>query len=111
MKLRSLATPKLADPDADRARRELEGAIREMQRLPATAMHVIEGVELRDGVETPVGHRLGRIPLFVRESCPRDATTTGRVVEIRSTRYDRSKVVVLKATGWGATITVDVMVA
>jgi hypothetical protein len=40
----------------------------------------------------------------------RDATATGRIVEVRSADYDRAQYVVLKATGHGATITVDIEV-
>lgn len=100
---------KLEQDDAERVRRSHHDAIVDLQDAPGYGARVIAGVELADGVERAVSHKLGRAPIFVRESCPRGAVTTGRVEEIRTTS-DRSLIVVLKATGWGGTITVDVMV-
>ncbi len=100
----------LADPDAEIVRRNHADGIAALQKAAASIPVVIAEVTLADGVETPVAHRLGRKPLWVRESCPRGATATGRVVEVRTGSYDRAKVVVLQATGWGATITVDLLV-
>ncbi len=90
-------------------RRNLEACILEIQNSPAMAERICSGVELADGVETTIAHKLGRAPRFVRESCPRNAVSTGRVEEVRGT-HDRTQVVVLKASGWGATIIVDVEV-
>ena len=100
---------KLADQDAERVRRSHEAAILELQKASASSV-IIPDVQLEDGIERPIPHRLGRVPKFVRESCPRNASSTGRVEEVRSGSYDRAQVVVLMATGWGATITVDVEV-
>lgn len=82
-----------------------EECIRELQTGLA---RVIADVVLEDGVEHPIAHRLGRKPSFVTTSPPRGAIATGRIEEIRSGAHDRSQVVVLKATGWGGTVTVDV---
>jgi hypothetical protein len=95
--------------DTERVRREHHDAIVELQSLPAAGMRVIEGVTLADGVTTPVAHGLGRLPVWICPSAPRNATSTGRIIEVRSGSYDRSKVVALQATGWGATITIDVV--
>ncbi len=109
-KLRSPITAQIVSfEDADRSRRALEESVRELQDLPASSTRIIAGVELADGVERPIAHKLGRAPLFVRSSDPRGAVSTGRIEEIRG-GYDRSQFVALKATGWGATITVDVEV-
>lgn len=97
------------DAESDRVARSHARAIGELQKLPAVGMRVIAGVELADGVDTPIAHGLGRAPVFVRESSPRNPSTSGRVEEVRSAGYDRGDVVVLRATGWGATITVDVL--
>jgi hypothetical protein len=100
----------LADPAADRVRQSVDQRIRELQGAPAVWMVVVPGVELEDGVETPIAHGLGRAPRWVRESAPRGAASSGRVEQIRGGSFDPSQYVVLKATGWGATITVDVAV-
>ena len=93
--------------DADRTRLKLEECVRQLQDLPSSSTRIISGIVLADGVETPVAHKLGRAPAFVRESCPRGAVTTGRIEEVRGSN-DRTQIVILKATGWGASITVDV---
>ena len=108
--MKHLANISLNDRDADRSRRDHAEAIAELQRLPAVGLRVIEGISLADGIVTLVPHGLGRPALFVRESCPRGASTTGRVEEVRDGTHDRSKGVALKAAGWGATIIVDVLV-
>lgn len=106
--MRNPASPQISSfAAAETTRRTLEACIVEIQSSPALGSRIIANVELADGVETTIAHKLGRVPRFVRESCPRNAVTTGRVVEVRGA-HDRSQVVVLKATGYGATIIVDV---
>ncbi len=109
MALRQPITPRLADPDAERARRVHEDCIRELQGLTCTNLRVIPNVTLASGVATPVAHGLGRPALWAQPSAPRGASSSGRIEEIRD-GHDRAKYVVLKATGWGATVTVDVAV-
>jgi len=101
---------RLADEQAERVRLNHDQRIRELQGLPGAQLGVISDVVLANGVETPVAHKLGRPPRWVRESCVRGAATPGSVEEVRNGSHDRSEVVVLKATGWGATIVVDVAV-
>lgn len=110
MALSPPVTPRSTDPVVEQIRRELVEKVTELQRLPAAALKPISDVVLVDGVVTPVPHALGRAPLFVRESCPRNAVTAGIVVEVRDGSYDRTKYIALKATGYGATITVDLEV-
>lgn len=100
----------LSDPDAENVRRSHAESIAVLQKAAAGIPTVLAGIELADGIETPIAHLLGRKPVWVRESCPRNGVTVGSVVEVRSGTVDRSKVVVLRADGWGATITVDVAV-
>lgn len=94
--------------DLERIRRNLVDVIREEQ---ARRPKFIYDVELADGVNTPIAHKLGR-PAFVTPAPVRGASSSGRIEEVRDTDvtriYPRSQFVVLKATGWGATITVDV---
>lgn len=108
MRLRPPIAARLADEASERVRRNHEERIVELQRLPGASLTAIQDVELEDGVETPVAHGLGRKPLMVFVSPPRGPSTTGMVVEVRGAPHDRSKVVVLKASGFGATVYVDV---
>jgi len=101
---------KLESDAAERVRRSHAQAIKDLAALPSSSMKVIADVQLLDGVPTPVAHTLGRAPTFVRESAPRGAASSGRIDEIRDGTVDRSVYVLLKATGWGATIIVDVQV-
>ena len=95
--------------DLERFRRNLVDVIRELQRLPLAGAKVIKDVTLYDGVAVPVAHRCGR-PVVVLTSPPRGAVTTGRIEEVRSGSHDRAQYAVLKASDWGASITVDVVV-
>lgn len=106
--MRSPSSPQVSSlAAAEQARRTHEECIRELQ---VTGPRVIADIALADGVIRPVAHKLGRKPTFVTTSPPRGAVSTGRIEEIRNGSYDRAQVVALKATGWGATITVEVMV-
>lgn len=110
-RLRPPLTPRLADSDAERVRRAHEERIVELQRQPAMELSVIRDIELANGVVTAVPHSLGRPPVWAQASLVRGApSTSGRIEDIRSTTFSRSQYVVLKATGWGVTITVDLAV-
>lgn len=109
--MRRLISTQLGDPVAERVRQDHAAAITELQGLPAVNLRIIPDVELADGVATPVAHGLGRPARWVRESCPRNPSTSGRVEEVRTGSHDRNRYVVLKASGFGATVTVDVAVA
>lgn len=98
---------KLDDEKAERVRRNTQDAIAELQRLRAAFTTLAKNVVLADGVATPVPHRLGR-PAFAVCSPPRGAVSTGRIEEVRDGNHDRDMYVVLKASDWGASITVDV---
>lgn len=100
----------LPDPVLERVRASHHEAIRELQSAPLAGGLVISGVELADGVPTPIPHRLGRAARWVSTSCVRGAATSGHIEEVR-TGADRDRYVTLKAVGWGATINVDVVVA
>lgn len=108
-RLSAPATPNLDDEKAEIARREHERKIVELQQVPAAGMRIVKDVSLADSVATPIPHGLGR-PVIVFVSPPRGATATGRIIEVRDGSVDRGKFVVLKATGWGATIVIDLAV-
>jgi hypothetical protein len=99
--------------DAERARRSIVEAIDELQRLPVVPTQIINDVLLADSVVTLVPHRLGRTPAIALHSPPRGAATVGiisEIVDVAAGNPDRSKFVALKASGMGATVTVDVEV-
>jgi hypothetical protein len=104
----ALLTGQLADAVLERVRRNLVDAVAELQKRPEP--RVLANITLQDGIATPVPHGLSRAAAWVRESCVRGASSTGRVEEVRDGTYDRTKYVTLKATGYGATVTVDVVV-
>lgn len=108
--MRRVVTARLADPALEKVRFELTAAVNQLQTSPFAAMRIIRDVSLADGIETPVAHGLGRPAIWVRESCPRGPTTAGMVEEVRTGSGDRSKFVMLRATGWGGTIVCDVAV-
>lgn len=113
--MKRVLNKRLADETADAVRRSEAEAIGELQGLPAAGMKVIAGVELPDSTDVPVNHKLGKAPTWLRESAVRGAATAGVVVDLGSRNtaggsVDRSQTVVLRATGYGATITVDVLV-
>lgn len=109
MTLRPVVSPRLPDAQAEEARRVIVDAVRELQALPASSLTVVPNVELPDGALVSVAHKLGRPPLFASCSVPRDPTSTGRIEEVRD-GTDRKRVIVLRAIGYGATVTVDVVV-
>lgn len=111
--IRPAIAPRLDDRKVDDVVRNHKEKLVELAGRTFVNAKVVADVELADGIETPVAHGLGRAPTYVRESCPRGALANGWIVEVRdpSSPVDRSKYVVLKASGYGATITVDVQVA
>ena len=98
---------RLGDPIADQVRRSHAAAIAELQASPFAEPGYIPDVQLANGVPTAIAHGLGRTPKLVLVSPVRGAASSGRIEEIRDAN-DRTQVVVLKATGYGATVTVDV---
>lgn len=95
--------------DLERIRRNHADAIHELQLGALARATIIKDVSLANATPTPVPHRLGR-PVFAIPSPARGASSTGRIAEIRSGSYSREQFVVLQADGWGATITVDLLV-
>lgn len=102
--------PQVADPDVERVVRELRAKVVELQRLPLAGAVIVKGVELEDGVPRAVPHRLGRPFVTFFHSPPRSPSTSGRIEDVRSSSFDAKQFVVLEANGFGATITVDVVV-
>lgn len=111
MKFRQLSLRRFSDPEVEAAHRDTHEAVRELQTVVEKRTgDVISDITLIDSTPTPVAHRLGRPPKFVGPSVVRGATAAGFITEVRNSAYDRSRVIVLQATGYGATITLDVEV-
>lgn len=105
--MRQLQDIKLADVDAERVRRDHADAIRELQRaLPV----IVKNVVLADSTATHVPNPLGRVPQAVTQSIVRGAIATAGRISETTDGVDRTRTLVLTATGWGATITIDVLV-
>lgn len=107
-RLHTPAAVYLPGVEAEQVRASHDRAIRELQASPLARASIVADVELPDATEIPIRHGLGR-PARALISAARGASSTGRIEEVRSSEYNRSKVIALKATGWGATITVDVV--
>jgi hypothetical protein len=103
-------TRRLTDADAEANRRSHEEAIRSLQAVPAVSLRVINAITLPDATEVVVSHGLGREPIWIAPSCLRGPSTSGRIEEIRTGAHDRARFVKLKASGYGATITIDLAV-
>lgn len=109
--LKPPSTQRLDDSKAEEARRSIVEKVTELQKLPFVDAQIVEDVELEDGVETTVAHKLGRRPKYIRESCVRGALTVGMVQEVRGGNEDPTRTVVLIASGYGAAIKCSVVVA
>lgn len=103
----TLLAIEVADEAAERVRRSHHDALAELQGLALAGARILQGVTLEDGVAKTIAHGLGRKPAYVSAGIPRGAIAAGYVVE--TSRDARS--LVLTASGYGATITVDLVVA
>lgn len=95
--------------DHERIRRNTTDAVKELQASPFVRAVTIRDQALEDGVTTPIPHRLG-VRAFVVWSPVRGPSTVGMIEEVRDEQYDPSLYVVLKASGYGATVTIDLKV-
>lgn len=112
MKFSQPTARRLSDPDAEKVRQEHAQVLREITSHPVMQTKVIPDVSLPDATVVQVAHGLGRAPSIVKISTPRGAASAGYINELRDgTSGDRSKTIALKASGYGATITVDIEVA
>lgn len=108
MAFRHVQTPQVVDfASAEEAVQSLGAAVRELQLQRGVRGKVVYDVELADATEVSIGHNLGYRP-FVQVSPPRGASASGRIEEVYNNSTDFKKLVVLKATGFGATVKVNV---
>lgn len=106
-RLTPAVTTRLKDEAAEQVRRNHEQRISELAGSPLAGAVVLE-IELPNGTDVTVAHRLGRRPRGVWVAAVRGAVTAGQVIEVSGTDPDR--IVVLRATGYGATVTAAVLV-
>lgn len=106
-RLKPIIPIKLDDVNAERVRVKHETAIAELQQSKASGLKTIANISLANGAATPVPHTLGHAPSWVGISVPRGATSAGYVVE--TITKARAAVLTLTANGYGATITVDLV--
>lgn len=100
----------LADASAERVRRNHEERIRELQGSQVVSGRLILDVVLADGVVTPISHGLGRRAVVILSPPRGSGMTTGRIQEIRTGDHAPEQYVVLRADGFGMSITIDAWV-
>lgn len=101
-----LKTP-TGNPSLDRELRSMDTAI-DTAATKITQGVLLTGIQLKDGVAQLIATGLGRKVQGWLVVDLVDPVTTGRIERIRGgTDFDRLN---LKATGWGATITVSLWV-
>lgn len=98
------------DPESDRVLRDHARCITDLQKLIAAGARVIADVVFADATDTPITHKLGREPLVVIPGAPRGTGLTGGAIYEVLTTQDRRDIIVLRATGYGASVTADVLV-
>jgi hypothetical protein len=90
----------------------INAAVEDHRRVQQDALRnqpvVIADIVLADGTRTVVRHGLGKRYTSVFCSPVRGATATGRIVE--ETPTDRGREIWLTATGFGAAVTVNLLV-
>lgn len=97
----------LKDSDVDRAVSEVARAHDDVARDPVLSRRVIT-VTLPNATTVKTQHKLGRKYEHYTLSAPRGASATGRIVDVEPT--DGSDDIWLQANGYGATVTVRMMV-
>lgn len=100
-----LVKPVVGDPALDQALRTTWRAIEQLQ---AAGGLIHQNVTLTNNAVTTIAHGLGKAPAFVFVSPPRNAVTSGRITEVRSTSFDPTKFTQIGAYGWGADVVVDI---
>lgn len=107
-------TKQLADPSSEAVRRNHEQRIAALEAVSDEV--IVTGAVLANGVGQLVVHGLGRAPAFIGISAVRSTPPTAGVVQDfgvvdgSGNQVDRTQAVWLRAVGFGAAITVDLLV-
>jgi len=95
--------------ETDRILRNFDDRIRELVSISILGGYRIRAIELEDATNTPIAHRIGR-RVTLLASPPIGPSTSGRIEVVEDSQFDPDKYVVLKASGYGRTVTVDAWV-
>jgi hypothetical protein len=106
---------KLKDEDAEKARRNHDERITELQGVEIVRGRLYREVELPNQVNVPIHHKLGRIAVVIPgvPYAKAGSVTTGGILRDRTrltTDFDPRNYAVLYAEGWGTTMYVDVWI-
>lgn len=111
--LKHIARRHLANPGDQQAVDPIRQAMNEVAQVPLLQGRLVENVKLSDGAVVKIKHGLGRKLRGWVLTDLYDATSTGRIVRVRTSggrnASDESDIW-LRADGWGATITVGLWV-
>lgn len=99
----------IQDPVVGKALDEIHSILKALITQPFTNCQVISGVELEDGVVTKVKHGLGKKYALVIHTPVKNPSTVGMIQELAPD--DPSREVWLQADGYGATVTVNLIVS
>lgn len=106
----------LTDQPDERIRQNHEQRILELQTAPTASWVNLGDFHINNGATTIVPHSLGRVPLQVLLSPPKipsiapGLTTGGIIMDLIGKEIDRTKQLVLFASGYGIAIDVTVSV-
>ena len=99
-----------ADHGAARAFDDVREAVASLESLPVLSGRLIEGVDLADAETRRILHGLNRrVRGWIRTDLT-GAVSTGRIERVVDPGANLNRELWLKATGWGATITVSLWV-
>jgi hypothetical protein len=96
------------DPDTSRALDDLRLGIEQLSDRPDADCVIVENVQLVDGQAKLIAHGLDRAWRGWTICNLEGPSSTGRIEHVKG--ENKTKFLQLKATGWGATITINVKV-
>lgn len=103
-------SPRVGDPETDRILQNHDRRISEVVGVPIVQGRLFRGVELPSGVDTIIRHGFGRrVSVFISPPYP-SLFATGRIGWKSDDADDPKNQIMLRATGFGATVYVDAWV-
>lgn len=115
-KFRASLPVSLSDETAERARRNHDERISELQDVPIVRGRLFREIELPNATDAPIHHGLGRIATVIPGApySKDGAESTGGILRDRTRlttdKYDPRNYAVLRASGWSTTMYVDVWI-